>query len=74
MFFQNITKKGPKSQIQPHVSKIMICITRKGFGDTEVLRNIVYSSQILVVHFLSLSFHVTLFTEPFAPGQNLSQQ
>ena len=49
--------------------KAWAVFTRKGFGDTEVLWNIVYRSQILVLHFLSLSFHVTLFTEPFAQGQ-----
>ena len=34
--------------------------TWKGFDDTEVLRNIVCRSQILVLHPLSLSFQVTL--------------
>ena len=71
-WFSKSNQKGPKSQIQPHVSEGLSWFTRKGFGDTEVLRNIVYRYQILVLHFLSLSFHITIFTEPFAPGQNLS--
>ena len=68
--FQKITKRGQKVKFEPMYLKF----TRKGLDDTEVLRKIVYRSQILFLHFLSLSFHVTLFTEPFAPSQNLSQQ
>ena len=72
--FQKITKRGQKVKFNPMYLKAWPIFTRKGFGDTEVIWNIVYRSQILVLHFLSLSFHVTLFNESFAPGQNLSQQ
>ena len=71
--FQKITTRGQKVTFNPMYLKTWAVFTWKGFCDTEVLRNIVYRSQTLVLHFLSLSFHVTLFTVPFTPGQNVSQ-
>ena len=55
-FFQKITKRGQKVKFDPIYLKAWAVFTRKGFGDTEVLWNIVYRSQILVLYFLSLSF------------------
>ena len=50
MFFQKITKRGQKVKFNPMYIKAWAdsVFTRKGFGDTDVLRNIVCRSQILV--------------------------
>ena len=53
-FLQKMTKRGQQLKFTPCTYK-----HKQGFGDTEVLRNIVIRSQIPVLYFLSLCFQLS---------------